>query len=33
MGFCSPREYKFFMEQVVLLERMLKEDGLHMMKF
>jgi len=33
MGFCSQREYKFFMEQVVLLERMLKEDGLHMIKF
>ncbi|MAS61366.1 MAG: polyphosphate kinase 2 [Gammaproteobacteria bacterium] len=33
MGFCSQREYKFFLEQVVLLERMLKEDGLHMIKF
>lgn len=33
MGFCTQRQYKFFMEQVVLLERMLKEDGLHIIKF
>ncbi|MEQ8409237.1 MAG: polyphosphate kinase 2 [Gammaproteobacteria bacterium] len=33
MGFCSQREYRFFMEQVVLLERMLKEDGLQIIKF
>lgn len=33
MGFCTNREYKFFMEQVVLLERMLKEDNLQIIKF
>lgn len=33
MGFCTQKEYKFFLQQVVLLERMLKEDGLHMIKF
>ncbi|MEQ8315210.1 MAG: polyphosphate kinase 2 [Gammaproteobacteria bacterium] len=33
MGFCSQRQYKFFMEQVVLLERMLKEDGITLIKF
>ncbi|MEQ9021571.1 MAG: polyphosphate kinase 2, partial [Pseudomonadales bacterium] len=33
LGFCTTREYKFFMEQVVLLERMLKEDGLTLVKF
>lgn len=33
MGFCSTREYKFFMEQVVLLEKMLKEDNLSVIKF
>jgi polyphosphate kinase 2 len=33
MGFCTTRQYKFFLEQVVLLERMLKEDNLHIIKF
>ena len=33
MGFCSQREYRVFMEQVVLLERMLNEDGLKIIKF
>ncbi len=33
MGFCSIRQYDFFMQQVVLLERMLKEDKLHIIKF
>ncbi len=33
MGFCTQREYRFFMEQVVLLERMLKEDGVQIVKF
>ncbi|MCG8414541.1 MAG: polyphosphate kinase 2 [Pseudomonadales bacterium] len=33
MGFCTQRQYKFFLEQVVLLERMLKEDGLYIIKF
>ena len=33
MGFCSSRQYRFFLEQVVLLERMLKEDKLHLFKF
>jgi polyphosphate kinase len=33
MGFCTQRQYKFFLEQVVLLERMLKEDGMHIVKF
>ena len=33
MGFCSSRQYRFFMEQVVLLERMLKEDGMSIIKF
>jgi polyphosphate kinase len=33
MGFCSDRQYRFFMEQVVLVERMLKEDKLHLIKF
>jgi polyphosphate kinase 2 len=33
LGFCSPRQYKTFLEQVVLLERMLKMDGLAIIKF
>lgn len=33
MGFCSQREYRFFLEQVVLLERMLREDQLKLIKF
>ncbi|MEX2130610.1 MAG: polyphosphate kinase 2 [Pseudohongiellaceae bacterium] len=33
MGFCTQRQYKFFIEQVVLLERMLKEDNLQIIKF
>lgn len=33
MGFCTQRQYKFFMEEVVLIERMLKNDGLTIIKF
>lgn len=33
MGFCTNGQYRIFMEQVVLLERMLTDDGLHMIKF
>lgn len=33
LGFCSEREYKLFLEQVILLERMLKKDGLPIIKF
>lgn len=33
MGFCTQRQYRFFLEQVVLLERMLKEDGVQIVKF
>lgn len=33
MGFCTQRQYYFFMEQVVLLERMLREDQLMLVKF
>jgi len=33
MGFCSTGEYKFFIEQVVLLEKMLKEDNFPVIKF
>ena len=33
MGFCTQRQYRFFLEQVVLLERMLKEDNLQIIKF
>lgn len=33
MGFCSQRQYKFFLEQVVLLEHMLMEDKLEIIKF
>jgi polyphosphate kinase 2 len=33
MGFCNQRQYKFFLEQVVLLEHMLKEDRLEIIKF
>ncbi len=33
MGFCSNRQYRTFLQQVVQLERMLKEDKLHIFKF
>ena len=33
MGFCSQRQYKSFLEQVVLLEHMLREDKLEIIKF
>ncbi len=33
MEFCTQREYKFFMEEVVLLERMLKNDSVNIIKF
>lgn len=33
MGFCSEEQYKTFMHQVVNLEQMLIEDGIHIIKF
>ncbi len=33
MGFCTPTQYQFFLEQVVMLERMLQEDRLKLIKF
>ncbi|MCY4265121.1 MAG: polyphosphate kinase 2 [Gammaproteobacteria bacterium] len=33
MEFCTQRQYRIFLEQVVLLERMLEEDGMHIIKF
>jgi len=33
MGFCNQRQYKLFLDQVVLLEQMLKEDKLEIIKF
>ncbi len=33
MGFCTEDEYKLFLKQVVLLENMLIEDGLRIIKF
>ncbi|MEX0618591.1 MAG: polyphosphate kinase 2 [Pseudohongiellaceae bacterium] len=33
MGFCTQKQYRFFLEQVVLLEHMLKEDRLQLIKF
>lgn len=33
LGFCTKKQYKFFLEQVVLLERMLKDDGMQIIKF
>jgi len=33
MGFCTQRQYRFFLEQVVLLEHMLREDKLEIIKF
>ena len=33
MDFCSQRQYELFLEQVVLLERMLREDGMDIFKF
>ncbi len=33
MGFCTEAEYEFFMSQVILLERMLVEDNLNIIKF
>lgn len=33
LGFCTEKEYKGFLEQVILLERMLKKDGLPIIKF
>jgi polyphosphate kinase len=32
MGFCSPAEYQRFMEQVPRVERLLVEDGIHLIK-
>ncbi|WP_432537766.1 polyphosphate kinase 2 [Kineococcus arenarius] len=33
MGFASPEEYERFMHQVPLFERMLVDDGIHLVKF
>ncbi|NAZ75122.1 polyphosphate kinase 2 [Kineococcus sp. T13] len=33
MGFATPREYERFMDQVPLFERMLVDDGIHLVKF
>lgn len=33
MGFCSDDQYKTFIKDVVLLERMLVRDGIHIFKF
>jgi polyphosphate kinase len=32
MGFCSPAEYQRFMEQVPRVERLLVQDGIHLVK-
>ena len=32
MGFCSDRQYEVFMREVVVLEKMLVEDGIHLFK-
>jgi polyphosphate kinase len=32
MGFCTPEQYQRFMQQVPSLERMLVDDGIHMIK-
>jgi polyphosphate kinase 2 (PPK2 family) len=32
MGFCTPAEYQRFMEQVPRFERMLVQDGIHLIK-
>ena len=32
MGFCSERQYEVFMKEVVVLEKMLVEDGIHLFK-
>ena len=33
LGFCTEHQYRSFLEQVILLERMLKKDGLPIIKF
>ena len=33
MEFCTEKQHKTFLKQVVLLEQMLKEDGMHIIKF
>jgi polyphosphate kinase 2 len=33
MGFCTPQEYEQFMKQAPLLEKMLVESGVHIIKF
>ncbi len=33
MGFCSEEQYRQFLEQVVQIEKMLVEDGMHLIKF
>lgn len=33
MGFCTPDQYEKFLKQVIQLEDMLREDGLHIIKF
>ncbi len=32
MGFCTERQYEVFMREVVVLEKMLAEDGIHLFK-
>ncbi len=33
MGFCTEEQYQRFLEQVVQIEKMLVEDGMHLIKF
>ena len=33
MGFCSKKQYNLFNRQVVSLEKMLVQDGIHVFKF
>ncbi len=33
MGFCTPEQYDVFLEDVVMLEKMLVRDGIHIFKF
>jgi len=33
MGFCTDEQYEVFMREVVILEKMLVEDGIHLFKF
>ena len=33
MGFCTPLEYKRFLQQCPMFERLLVEDGMHLLKY